>query len=538
MSMGTSTFDVDARTDRGRQRASNQDNVGRADQWHRKDGISVERDLRERYGRLYVVADGVGGNADGADASRIVVDEVINAFYYGTRDDQFPEAPVDRLKAAIEYASRQVFAEAKRRRNNMASTVVAALIHGNTLTVANVGDSPAILCRVNEQPKTLIKEHIRRSEDGGKALSQAMGDKQVYPSLYSTEWRENDVIVLCSDGLTDLVTPEEIADIVLSTPNARQATRKLINLANQRGGHDNISAVVVRHAPPTGEKVIDRSWSVPIPTRRQFLAVIGLVALSVLSFIGFLSVAGSDSGSGSPTTVTHATQFVPTVFTNNGSNSNPVLGVAPTSTLGALPPEITPTMVTPTVIRTGGQGGSNPGSVRPTSKPSPTRPLVSPAVTQLVLATDTPTTKVVVPNVIGKPLAEAEKELKNLGLQPIVEEIEKPDGNPGHVFEMSPPPGAEVEQGTIITLKVAKSLSPSPTAPLPPPAPTNPPPPPPAPTNPPPPPPAPTNPPPPPPAPTNTPAPPTNTPAPPTNTPAPTNPPAPTDTPAPTGPGT
>ncbi len=263
MSMGTSTFDVDARTDRGRQRASNQDNVGRADQWHRKDGISVERDLRERYGRLYVVADGVGGNADGADASRIVVDEVINAFYYGTGDDQFPEAPVDRLKAAIEYASRQVFAEAKRRRNNMASTVVAALIHGNTLTVANVGDSPAILCRVNEQPRTLIKAHIRRSEDGGKALSQAMGDKQVYPSLYSTEWRENDVIVLCSDGLTDLVTPEEIADIVLSTPNARQATRKLINLANQRGGHDNISAVVVRHAPPTGEKVIDRSWSVP-----------------------------------------------------------------------------------------------------------------------------------------------------------------------------------------------------------------------------------------------------------------------------------
>ncbi len=484
MSMGTSTFDVDARTDRGRQRANNQDNVGRADQWHRKDGISVDRDLRERYGRLYVVADGVGGNADGADASRIVVDEVINAFYYSAGDDQFPEAPVDRLKAAIEYASRQVFAEAKRRRNNMASTVVAALIHGNTLTVANVGDSPAILCRVNEQPKTLTKAHIRRSEDGGKALSQAMGDKQVYPSLYSTEWRENDVIVLCSDGLTDLVTPEEIADIVLSTPNARQATRKLINLANQRGGHDNISAVVVRHAPPTGE--IDRSWSVPIPTRAQFLAVIGLVALSVLSIIGFLW-ARTGSGSGAVATVTHTTQSVPTVFTNNGSNITPVLGIAPTSTLGALPPEVTPTVVTPTVIQTGGQGGSGPGSVRPISTPSPTRSPVSPAVTQPVLATDTPTTKVVVPSVIGKPLADAEKELKNLGLQPIVEEIEKPDGNPGHVFDMSPPPGAEVEQGTIITLKVAKSLSPSPTVPPPPPAPANPPPPPPAPTDPPPP---------------------------------------------------
>jgi serine/threonine protein phosphatase PrpC len=246
--MGTSTasFDIDARTDRGRQRSNNQDSIGRADRWKNRDGQPIERSLRERYGRLYIVADGVGGNADGADASRMVVDEVMQAFYYDTR---LPEEPVERLRAAIEFVTSVIHAEAHRRRNNMASTIVAALIHDNTLTIANVGDSPALLCRPGQTPKLLTKAHVRREADGGTSLAQAMGDQQVVPSIFSMPLEEGDAVVLCSDGLTDLVRPDEIAEIVSTRP-AGDATRTLIALANRRGGHDNISAIVVRNAPP------------------------------------------------------------------------------------------------------------------------------------------------------------------------------------------------------------------------------------------------------------------------------------------------
>jgi serine/threonine protein phosphatase PrpC len=272
--MGTSTasFDIDARTDRGRQRSNNQDSIGRADRWKNRDGQPIERSLRERYGRLYIVADGVGGNADGADASRMVVDEVMQAFYYDTR---LPEEPVERLRAAIEFATSVIHAEAHRRHNNMASTIVAALIHDSTLTIANVGDSPALLCRPGQTPKLLTKAHVRRESDGGTSLAQAMGDRQVVPSIFSMPLEEGDAVVLCSDGLTDLVQPDEIAEIVSTRP-AGDATRTLIALANRRGGHDNISAIVVRNAPPPKRVA-------PFAGRRVLMAV---AALGVAGLLG------------------------------------------------------------------------------------------------------------------------------------------------------------------------------------------------------------------------------------------------------------
>jgi serine/threonine protein phosphatase PrpC len=187
--MGTSTasFDIDARTDRGRQRSNNQDSIGRADRWKNRDGQPIERSLRERYGRLYIVADGVGGNADGADASRMVVDEVMQAFYYDTR---LPEEPVERLRAAIEFATSVIHAEAHRRHNNMASTIVAALIHDSTLTIANVGDSPALLCRPGQTPKLLTKAHVRRESDGGTSLAQARVIGRSFHRSSPCRWRK------------------------------------------------------------------------------------------------------------------------------------------------------------------------------------------------------------------------------------------------------------------------------------------------------------------------------------------------------------
>ncbi len=445
--MGTSTasFDIDARTDRGRQRSNNQDSIGRADRWKNRDGQSIERSLRERYGRLYIVADGVGGNADGADASRMVVDEVMQAFYYDTR---LPEEPVERLRAAIEFATSVIHAEAHRRHNNMASTIVAALIHDNILTIANVGDSPALLCRPGQTPKLLTKAHVRREADGGTSLAQAMGDQQVVPSIFSMPLEEGDAVVLCSDGLTDLVQHDEIAEIVSTRP-AGDATRTLIALANRRGGHDNISAIVVRNAPPP-------KGVAPFAGRRVLMAV---AALGVAGLLGAMLLAlpllnaapvlpqGSSQQSG--------TSLSTPLF--GGGNHTTIPGGLPTSTLGALPTP-TDTPVPPTATR-------RPPTARPTAQPSPvsSTPVLSTSETIIPTSTPTPDDRTIMPDLTRKPLQEAEHILKMLGVQYITESV--PGGDdipPGHVVATDPPAGAKIVPGNPIKIKVRQNPTPPP----------------------------------------------------------------------------
>jgi len=445
--MGTSTasFDIDARTDRGRQRSNNQDSIGRADRWKNRDGQPIERSLREQYGRLYIVADGVGGNADGADASRMVVDEVMQAFYYDTR---LPEEPVERLRAAIEFVTSVIHAEAHRRRNNMASTIVAALIHDNTLTIANVGDSPALLCRPGQTPKLLTKAHVRREADGGTSLAQAMGDRQVVPSIFSMPLEEGDAVVLCSDGLTDLVRPDEIAEIVSTRP-AGDATRTLIALANRRGGHDNISAIVVRNAPPP-------KGVAPFAGRRMLMAV---AALGVAGLLGAVLLAlpllnatpvlpqGSSQQSGTS---------LSTPLIGSGSPTT-IPGGLPTSTLGVLPTP-TDTPVPPTATR-------HPPTARPTAQPSPVSSTLVLSTSETIIPTSTPTPdSTIMRDLIRKSLQEAENILKMLGVQYITESV--PEGDdipPGHVVATDPPAGAKIVLGaTIVKIKVKQNPSPPP----------------------------------------------------------------------------
>jgi serine/threonine protein phosphatase PrpC len=446
--MGTSTasFDIDARTDRGRQRSNNQDSIGRADRWKNRDGQPIERSLRERYGRLYIVADGVGGNADGADASRMVVDEVMQAFYYDTR---LPEEPVERLRAAIEFVTSVIHAEAHRRRNNMASTIVAALIHDDTLTIANVGDSPALLCRLGQTPKLLTKAHVRREADGGTSLAQAMGDQQVVPSIFSMPLEEGDAVVLCSDGLTDLVQPDEIAEIVSTRP-AGDATRTLIALANRRGGHDNISAIVVRNAPPP-------KGVAPLSGQRMRMAV---AALGVAGLLGVVLLAlpllnaapilpqGSSQQSGTS---------LSTPLFGSGSHTT-IPGGLPTSTLGALP--------TPTDTPVPSTATRRPSTARPTAQPSPISSTLVLSTGETIIPTGTPTPddRTIMPDLIRKSLQEAEHILKTWGVQYITEVVPGSDDiPPGHVVATDPPAGAKIVPGTTIKIKVRQNPTPTPT---------------------------------------------------------------------------
>jgi PPM family protein phosphatase len=216
-----------------------------------------------RFGRLVVVADGMGGHAGGREASHLAIRVIQDAF---TRADAATPGR-DVLANAIREANRRVFTmttplEEGGGGGRPGSTVVAALVHEDGMEVAHVGDSRAYLVHTG-QIFQLTKDHsmVQRLVDDGllapaeaarhpeaNKILRALGiaedvdvDVRPQPTQYST----GDVLLLCSDGLSDLVSPGDILAIAGGAPPA-QAAGQLVDLANARGGHDNITVAVVR----------------------------------------------------------------------------------------------------------------------------------------------------------------------------------------------------------------------------------------------------------------------------------------------------
>jgi protein phosphatase len=230
-----------ADTDVGKTRDHNEDSFGFG---------SPEQ--AERLGDLLVVCDGMGGHAAGEIASKIGV-ETILAIYYG-------EASEDRahvLEQAFEQANEQIFA---RGNGSMGTTGVAALLLHDALHIANVGDSRAYLIRdgeirqisrdhsfVGDQVAAgLITADQARSSPHRNVITRALGYQSgVTVDMFRWPLQIDDIIVLCSDGLHGLVSDTEIAQIAgEADPDA--AVHQLIDLANSRGGTDNITVAIAR----------------------------------------------------------------------------------------------------------------------------------------------------------------------------------------------------------------------------------------------------------------------------------------------------
>lgn len=211
------------------------------------------------HGLLAVVCDGMGGHAGGKEASELAIKTIVEIL------EAAPAAtsPGAALKRAIEEANARIWsmpvAEAGYRPG---STVVAVLLHHGGAEVAHVGDSRLYLVhagaisqvtRDHSMVQELVDRNLIRAEDAAKhpdanKILRALGiakavevELRPSPLAYVT----GDVLVLCSDGLSDLVEPAEILQIAGSHPPA-QAAGQLVDLANARGGHDNITALVVR----------------------------------------------------------------------------------------------------------------------------------------------------------------------------------------------------------------------------------------------------------------------------------------------------
>ena len=218
--------------------------------------------------RIYVVADGMGGHQAGEVASKLVVDtikDLMNRYAGGDTDTilAIPKASKysSWLVSGILEANRQVFRLSKSSKEfeGMGSTVSVVFVTKETLIAANVGDSPIYLIRNNEiillsVPHTAMAEYAAFAPAGAKALSdkyksvitRAVGSKEtVEPDFREIIPQPGDIVVICSDGLSDKVTPEEIMKITLRNPPSK-AGMMLVDLANERGGEDNITLIVLK----------------------------------------------------------------------------------------------------------------------------------------------------------------------------------------------------------------------------------------------------------------------------------------------------
>ena len=264
---GAIVFHVFAHSDVGRTREHNEDafvvaDLARGEPLH-FDHMRTER-ASER-GTLFMVADGMGGAAAGEIASEMAVEVVLQQLRRRWRDGTTVEPPafVGTLKAATEVANATIhhYAGDHPELRGMGTTATIAGLLGDTLYLAQVGDSRAYLVRDGvaiqiTKDQSLMQKLIEAGEitaeeaemsDRRNIILQALGpEPNVKIDLTHQRVRRDDVLVLCSDGLSGLVKPEQIGRAVAEEANPELAAERLVDLANASGGPDNITVVVVR----------------------------------------------------------------------------------------------------------------------------------------------------------------------------------------------------------------------------------------------------------------------------------------------------
>ena len=213
---------------------------------------------------IYIVSDGMGGEMAGEVASRIV-SEVLPKFLIKELEgleNPADQGFIDKVDSAIVSLSAAVHQASKGKPNleGMGATLVLAVIKGAKALIANVGDSRAYLLRkgtieqitkdhsvvqylidAGEISKTEADEHPLRGQ-----LLRCMGMQgAAHPECFLLDLKPRDKILLCSDGLTDMLTDENMRRIVASTRTPKSACAKLVSAANGIGGVDNITALVI-----------------------------------------------------------------------------------------------------------------------------------------------------------------------------------------------------------------------------------------------------------------------------------------------------
>lgn len=261
--------EVAAKTDVGCVRTNNEDNFG--------------YDLR--YG-IFVVCDGMGGQAAGEVASKLGVDVLLTYFRKAAESGEYPQvgAPLDgisrdaaALASAIRLANQTIYETGQQQATSagMGSTVVVALVKGNALSIGNVGDSRIYLIRQGviqqlTQDHSLVMEQVRRGyltreqaerSDMQNIILKALGSEEsVDPDVEDLVVVPGDILLMCSDGLTKYINDEEMLRLVSSAAVLSETCDALIQAAKNRGGDDNITCLLVKIEDRKWYKNVFRSW--------------------------------------------------------------------------------------------------------------------------------------------------------------------------------------------------------------------------------------------------------------------------------------
>jgi PPM family protein phosphatase len=234
-----------------------------------------DADVLRASGRLYIIADGVGGASEGERASQYAAEKVLYEYY------QQPELdPGERLKHAMRQASQEIFeyAESEGAYRRMATTLVAAVVRGDRMIVANVGDSRAYLVRDGEATQIttdhntvgemvgegLMSEEEAMNSKAKNRLTRSLGaEPDVMVDLFpDIQLLPGDKVLLCTDGLTRYALSQNIASFTASG-EPEEITKRLVDFANSQGGVDNISVIlveIVRHEDPDETITQPRGW--------------------------------------------------------------------------------------------------------------------------------------------------------------------------------------------------------------------------------------------------------------------------------------
>ncbi|HYX52773.1 MAG TPA: PP2C family serine/threonine-protein phosphatase, partial [Candidatus Limnocylindrales bacterium] len=227
-----------------------------------------------RYG-IFVVCDGMGGQAAGEVASKIAVDVLLRYFrekqIAAGRDPQVSTEPTTAitLAAALQEANRAIFEAAKDQmgRLGMGSTVVAALVRGHSLTIGHVGDSRIYLVRQGEiqqltQDHSLVMEQVRlgyitreqaEQSELQNVILRALGtEADVEPDIENLVTIPGDTLLMSSDGLTRHLSEDEILATISGADSLQHACSALVEAAKQRGGDDNITCLLLR--------IVEQRW--------------------------------------------------------------------------------------------------------------------------------------------------------------------------------------------------------------------------------------------------------------------------------------
>ena len=248
-----------------------------------EDSFSIEDSLG-----LYIVADGMGGHQAGEVASRMAV-EIINRCYgkwvqekrdetqlFGLPDPSL-SLPGNYLKSSIRLANRIIFEAAmgNKQYNGMGTTVGALLVSDSLLITANVGDSRIYLVR-NENIERLSKDHtivseqiemgIMSEEEALKSpmkhiLTRSLGSAEtVEPDIFELEISNDDRLILCTDGVTDLIKDDEILAFAQKMDRPKEFCQTMIQEVLNRGAHDNatIVSIFLSDSEPLKDKVVDK----------------------------------------------------------------------------------------------------------------------------------------------------------------------------------------------------------------------------------------------------------------------------------------